>query len=88
MLIHKDLILKVIDVVEKINQSSIIEIIKDGESNKYQFKISEWSDNNFELVCLTDEDTIWNDYDSFNDMKEDLICNAVRGRFQDINICL
>jgi hypothetical protein len=87
MLIHKNLILKTIDVVDRMEQTDIIEIVREGQLNKYQFIYDEFYEE-FELVCITEEDAIWNDgYESFNDLQEDLVRSAVKGDFEDIGIC-
>lgn len=86
MLIHKDLILKTIDIVNRMEQTDIIGIVKEGQLYKYQF-VYDKSCEEFGLVCLTEKDVIWNEYESFNDLQEDLVCSATRGRFEDIGIC-
>jgi hypothetical protein len=86
-MINKNLILKTLDLVDKIKVGSIIEITKDDETNKFQLRDeSEYTYNGFELVCITEEDAIWNDYDSLDDIKAELICDAVKNFLQDINI--
>lgn len=83
---NKDLILKTIDIVNKMKQSDIVEIIKEGQSRKYQLIYNEFY-KIFEFICLAEKDTIWNSYESFNNLQEDLVNCAVKGYFEDIGIC-
>lgn len=82
----RNLIYKTIDIVDHLKLNSIIEITKNRETHKYQLKTSEYSHDEYELLCLTEKDAIWNDGETIEDIKESLVCCAVRGYFQDINI--
>ena len=46
---------------------------------------SEYYDG-FELLCLDEEDSIWSDGDTIQEIKEDLVCSAVRNNLQKIRI--
>jgi len=83
---NKDLIYKTINIIDRLKLDSIVEITKDEKTNRYQLKISEYSHDEYELLCLTEEDAIWNDGETIEDIKKDLVCCAVKGCFQDINI--
>jgi hypothetical protein len=86
MSINKDLILKTIDIVNKIKPIDIIEIVREGLSRKYQLIYDELY-KSYEFVCLPEKDDAWTDYyESLNELQEDFICMAVRGLFEDISI--
>ena len=81
---NKEYINECIDIIEQIKFGSIIEITKDKQSLK--FKMIEGIDEAFELVCLSEEDTIWNDGETIEEIKEDLLCSAIRNRYQKIRL--
>lgn len=81
---NKELILKTLSLVEEISIGSLIKITKDDKVADYKLQYDEYG--NLELICTTEKDAIWNDYETFEEVKIDLICDAVRGYFEDINL--
>jgi hypothetical protein len=83
-MINKDLIIKTIDIAENINLGTKINITKDDDVDIYEVKQDgyDW----LELVCLTEDDAIWNDAENLEDLREELIHSAVSGNFQDIEL--
>lgn len=81
---NKEYINECIDIIEQIKFGSIIEITKDEQS--LRFKMTEGIDEAFELACLSEEDTIWNDGETIEEIKEDLLCSAIRNRYQKIRL--
>jgi hypothetical protein len=79
-MINKRFIDEVINLVEKLELGSTIQIKKENETDVYKVQRDEFED--IELVSLCKKDTIWNSYDNIEDMKKDLICDAVRGNFE------
>lgn len=82
---NTEFIIVCINIVEKIKLNSIVAITKGEEKLKYQLNyVKEYE--MFELTCLDEEDTIWNDGNSIEEIKEDLICSAIRGMYQGIEL--
>ena len=75
---------KYFNIIDQIKYNSIIKITKDGQSLK--FKMTEGIDAPFELLCLDEEDTIWDDGDTIEEIKESLMCSVIKNRLQDIII--
>ena len=83
---NKEFLNECFDVIEQIKIGSIIEITEDNEDNdksKYRLDYIK-EDEIFELTDLDEEDAIWNDGDTIEEIKEDLVCSAIRSRFQKI----
>lgn len=83
-MINKELVNKIMDIAEHIYLGTQVEITKDDETNTYEVRDDGYGC--IELVCLTEENAIWNDAEFIDDLREDLICSAVRGHYQDIRL--
>jgi len=82
---NKEFIIECIDIIEQIKQNSIVAITKDNEELKYQVNcINEYGYTEWELTCLDEENAIWDCNDTLEDIKESLVCNAVRSSYQKI----
>jgi len=81
---NKEFLNECFDIIEQIKLGSIIEITREEKSLKYQ--LIEGECDEFELICLDEEDAIWNDGDTIEEIKEDLMCSAIWNRFQKIRL--
>ena len=82
---NKKFIIECIDIVEQIELNSIVAIIVDDEELKYQLKYDE-EFKDFNLDCLDKENEIWDFGDTIEDIKESLVCDAVRSKYQKIRL--
>ena len=82
---NKNFIMECIDIIEQIELDSIITITKDNEELKYQLKYDE-EFKDFNLECLDKENEIWDFGDTLENVKEWLVCNAVRNKYQKIRL--
>jgi len=83
----KEFIIKCIDVINKIELHSIIAITKDNKEQKYQVNCTcEYDYTEWELTCLDEENAIWDCNETLDDIKEDLLCGAIRGSYQKIRL--
>jgi len=82
---NKNFIIECIDIIEQIELHSIIAITKDNEELKYQLKYDE-EFKDFNLDCLDKENEIWDFGDTIEDIKESLVCDAVRSKYQKIRL--
>ena len=82
---NKKFIIECIDIVEQIELNSIVAIIVDDEELKYQLKYDE-EFKDFNLECLNEEDTIWDFGETIENVKESLVCDAVKGKYQKIRL--
>jgi len=86
---NKEFIIECIDIIEQIELNSIIAITKDDEELKYQVNcVNEYDYIEWELTCLDEENAIWDCNDTLEDIKEGLVCGAVRGMYQKIRLVL
>ena len=82
---NKEFLNECFDIIEQIKLGSIIGITRDDEESKYRLDyIKEYEE--FELIDLDEEDAIWNDGDTIEEIKEDLMCSAIWNRFQKIRL--
>jgi len=82
---NKEFIIECIDIVEQIELNSIVAITKDNEELKYQLKYDE-EFKDFGLECLDEENVIWDFGDTVENVKENLVCDAVKGKYQKIRL--
>jgi len=83
---NKEFLNECFDVIEQIKLGSIIEITEDNEDNgksKYRLDYIK-EDEIFELTDLDEKYTIWGDGETIEDIKEDLMWDAIKGRVQKI----
>ena len=82
---NKEFIIKCIDVIEKIKQNSIVAITKDDKELKYQVKYDE-EFKDFNLECLDKENEIWDFGNTIESVKENLVCDAIKEKYQKIRL--
>jgi len=82
---NKEFLNECFDVIEQIKLGSIIEITSKYEKSKYRLDyIEEYEE--FELTDLNKSNTIWNDGDTIEQIKEDLMFSAIKNHFQKIRL--
>ena len=82
---NKKFIIECINIVEQIELNSIVTITKDNEELKYQLKYDE-EFKDFNLECLDEKDAIWDFGETIENVKEGLVCDAVRYKYQKIRL--
>jgi len=82
---NKEFLDECFDVIEQIELGSIVEITIDNEKSKYRLDyIKEYE--GFELTDLDEDDSVWDDGDTIEEIKEDLMWWVIKGRFQKIRL--
>ena len=82
---NKNFIIECINIIEQIKLNSIIVITKDDEEFKYQLKYDE-EFKDFGLECLDEENVIWDFGDTVENVKEGLVCDVVKSKYQKIRL--
>jgi len=82
---NKEFIIECIDIINKIQLHSIIAITKDNEELKYQVKYDE-EFKDFNLECLDKENEIWDFGNTIENVKEELVCDAVKEKYQKLRL--
>jgi len=82
---NKNFIIECINIIEQIKLNSIIVITKDDEEFKYQLKYDE-EFKDFGLECLDEKDTIWDFGETIENVKEGLVCDAIKSKYHKIRL--
>ena len=82
---NKEFLNECLDVIEQIKLGSIIEITIDNEKSKYRLDYIKEHEG-YELTDLDEDDSVWDDGDTIEEIKEDLMWWVIKGRFQKIRL--
>jgi len=81
---NKNFIMECFDIIDKIKLNSIVAIEKEDTEMRYKLIYNEYEW--YELLCLDEENAIWDDGDTIKDIKEHLLCSAIRCSYQKIRL--
>ena len=82
---NKDFIIDCIDIIDQIKLHSIVVITKYDEELRYQVVYNK-ENKNYELLCLDEENAIWDDGETIKDIKELLACDSIVNRYEKIRL--
>ena len=82
---NKNFIIECIDIIDQIKLHSIVGITKYNEELRYQVVYNKENEN-YELLCLDEENAIWDDGETIKDIKELLVCDSIVNRYEKIRL--
>ena len=82
---NKDFIIECMDIINQIKLNSIVGITKYNEELRYQVVYNKENEN-YELLCLDEENAIWDDGETIKDIKELLMCDSIVNRYEKIRL--
>ena len=82
---NKNFIIECIDIIDQIKLHSIVGITKYNEELRYQVVYNKENEN-YELLCLDEENAIWDDGETIKDIKELLMCDSIVNRYEKIRL--
>ena len=82
---NKNFIIECIDIIDQIKLHSIVGITKYNEELRYQVVYNKENEN-YELLCLDEENAIWDDGETIKDIKELLACDSIVNRYEKIRL--
>jgi len=82
---NKDFIIECMDIINQIKLNSIVGITKYNEELRYQVVYNKENEN-YELLCLDEENAIWDDGETIKDIKEILVCDSIVNRYEKIRL--
>ena len=82
---NKDFIIECMDIINQIKLNSIVGITKYNEELRYQVVYNKENEN-YELLCLDEENAIWDDGETIKDIKVLLVYDAIVNRYEKIKL--
>ena len=82
---NKEFIIECMDIIDQIKLHSIVGITKYNEELRYQVVYNKENEN-YELLCLDEENAIWDDGETIKDIKELLVCDSIVNRYEKIRL--
>jgi len=82
---NKNFIIECMDIIDQIKLHSIVGITKYNEELRYQVVYNKENEN-YELLCLDEENAIWDDGETIKDIKELLVCDSIVNRYEKIRL--